>query len=865
MNNNSTISKYEKNVEQFLNNKRVSTGCPFTHVAMAETFVGKFNLDKAQIKEFTKLYAESVTNGAVFSIAEKPKDYGPLLIDIDLEMSLENNDGNRLYNDNMIYEIINAYREVTNEYLNLSDEELTASVFEKPKPTIKSTIIKDGVHIIFHGINAHYKLRYLIRNKVVQKLNDSKTFKKFINPVEKIIDKQVVHTNCWLLHGSRKKDGQLYELKYIYDKYNESIDITKILSDKYKMIRLYSLQDKLRNEKYSTNFNDGFTLEIIENEFLKMNSKDVKVKSKVNDTDINIIIEKCLQCLPINDYNDYEQWSSIALIINNELGYNGLENLLNWSSDGDGFDKSKVEQFYKNIKPKENGLKIGTLKKMAKESNSILYKKLFKNNNDKKEIKGVYTDLEAAQKVYSLYKNWVCCKEKLFVYDDKTGLWTDSEIVMLNIISRFNDELFLLTISNNGDIKQSKKGYGNSTKLQKDMLPQLKPLCIDNSWLSNTNLSSLDKILYKNGYYDMKTGTFNSNFNPDIVFFNRIDRDYEICNDIDYIESIKNRFFYNQLGEEIGNYLMLNLARSLAGNRMKKIFFNLGETNSGKSTLTTACKNVFTEYIGNFNGENLCIKNSSSDEAQLMRWTLLLRYKRIIFSNEMKNENSLDANMIKKLSSGGDEISGRLHRDNEMEFSPHFNLFCNANDLPKVENIKEDSATIERINIISYKKKYVDEPSNEYELKKDTNIDNEMKTIKFMNAFQHILFNSYLIFCQNEMKENIPDLVKNCKIEWLGDDAGNSGIIKFLESYDITNNVDDYIKSNEIDYFIKENKVNISSTKFTMELKKYCKIKKYDNIESKLKKISGKVIRCWIGIKKIQFNDDDDENTSLDI
>ena len=72
------------------------------------------------------------------------------------------------------------------------------------------------MHIIFHGITAHYKLRYIIRNKVVQQLTNSETFKKFINSVDKIFDKQVIHTNSWLLPGSRKKDGQLYELKYIY-------------------------------------------------------------------------------------------------------------------------------------------------------------------------------------------------------------------------------------------------------------------------------------------------------------------------------------------------------------------------------------------------------------------------------------------------------------------------------------------------------------------------------------------------------------------------------------------------------------------------------------------------------------------------
>ena len=69
---------------------------------------------------------------------------------------------------------------------------------------------------------------------------------------------------------------------------------------------------------------------------------------------------------------------------------------------------------------------------------------------------------------------------------------------------------------------------------------------------------------------------------------------------------------------------------------MKKIFFGLGETDAGKCTYVIAIQNTFGDYIGTFNGENLCIKNTTADEAQLMRWAYLLRYKRIIVSNEMK-------------------------------------------------------------------------------------------------------------------------------------------------------------------------------------------------------------------------------------
>jgi phage/plasmid-associated DNA primase len=218
--------------------------------------------------------------------------------------------------------------------------------------------------------------------------------------------------------------------------------------------------------------------------------------------------------------------------------------------------------------------------------------------------------------------------------------------------------------------------------------------------------------------------------------------------------------------------------------------------------------------------------------------------------------------MMKKVSSGGDELTGRFHIGNETSFVPHYNVYCNANDLPEIKPY--DEAIDERLNIISYNKKYVDEPSNEYELKKDNNINIEMKNDDFIQAFQNIIFTIYLDFYKDGSKEFIPESVKNCKTEWVGKDSSNNSINKFLENFEITNNDNDFIKSNEIDFFIKENNLTLSIKKFTMDLKKYCNIKKYNNVESKQIKINNKAIRGWVGIKKID-DDDDDELDPLDI
>ena len=80
---------------------------------------------------------------------------------------------------------------------------------------------------------------------------------------------------------------------------------------------------------------------------------------------------------------------------------------------------------------------------------------------------------------------------------------------------------------------------------------------------------------------------------------------------------------------------------------MKNIYFGLGDTNTGKSTSVNSCINSFGDYISTFNAENLSLRdnNNSQDEAAQMRWSLLLRFKRVIFLNELKNNVNIIGNI----------------------------------------------------------------------------------------------------------------------------------------------------------------------------------------------------------------------------
>jgi hypothetical protein len=61
-------------------------------------------------------------------------------------------------------------------------------------------------------------------------------------------------------------------------------------------------------------------------------------------------------------------------------------------------------------------------------------------------------------------------------------------------------------------------------------------------------------------------------------------------------------------------------------------------------------------------------------------------------------------------------------------------------------------------------------------------------------------------------------------------------------------------------YWFKNILTGISYKKFGVELKRYCKINDFSNVESKVISISGKKIRCWVGIKIIQEVEECDDN-----
>jgi len=303
--------------------------------------------------------------------------------------------------------------------------------------------------------------------------------------------------------------------------------------------------------------------------------------------------------------------------------------------------------------------------------------------------------------------------------------------------------------------------------------------------------------------------------------------------------------FYDPLGKDVGDFLILNLARGLAGDIMKRILFGLGYSNTGKSTITKALIKSCGDYIGTFDGNNFAYRNTSSDSASQNRWLMLLKDKRLIFSNEIKSTISLNGNLIKVVSSGGDCVVGRSRGGNETDFYLSFLCVVFANDLPKI--MPYDDAVNNRVRVVSYTKPYVENPT-EFELKLDTNIDNEFDTLRFQKCFLEIFIRQYWKGRSGEFKNEPTEMIQ-AKEDWIGSEIGC--IPAFLRDYEITNDETQYIKSNQIQEWIERGKFGITMKKFGMELKQYAITKNLNNVKSIPKKINNKLFQVWTGIKYI--------------
>ncbi len=383
---------------KLLNNNRSNTAY-WSHVSMIQP-KGKFSFHRNTYDEFMAGYCKGI-NSIKLGIAEKPENYIPILVDVDLKSIKDEN----LYTQKDIENIIKIYNRILVEILNIKDNtHLNCVVLEKKRYKV-GNMYKNGFHLHYPSI---FISKDNHKNILIPKVRDIITEKGIFNDykITEIIDDSYIK-NPWLLYGSRKDENlESYKITKIINKNNEIINV----EDAFLNYNIYNSESDLIEKdddiKYylpyilSIHLNDRseYVYEVKDNikkvsvqkprNSPKRKNKNKNYNYNLNTIDINLC-KKLLGCLKQERIEEHNEWHKIGLILYNIFKgeETGQEIWLEWSkgikerhshrgNPGNFNDNACINAW--RLMRKGN-ISMGSLKHFAKVDNNKEYNKIIKD------------------------------------------------------------------------------------------------------------------------------------------------------------------------------------------------------------------------------------------------------------------------------------------------------------------------------------------------------------------------------------------------------------------------------------------------------------------------------------------------------
>ena len=787
------INKLTKSVNKILEVSRIQPGTKgnVTHVSMGGN-KGKFSLSKDDRKKLYKALAKASEYNIDFHIAEMPQEYGPVIFDIDLDKKKIDNSEERLYDDNMIVEIVDYYREGIKNYLDISDDQLKVCIFEKDKPTVKEFTIRDGIHGFFLDICTCVKTRHLIRNYVIKKAEESDTFKGMDKSVNEIFDKQIISSAPWLMYGCRKVDGQVYKLSKVLD-----INMTDFgpedIGTQLDKVKLFSIQNKNWVKENSLSFNKDYCQELIDEEY---ESTVQSKKSCTIEPDENLPenkrhnIEKArvlITMLKDSRADNYIDWIRVGWALHN-TDKSLLSEWVEFSQKSDKYKDDKCEDLWTTMK--DSGYSIRSIAYWAKEDNPEEYKNYLMNEYNTFLKRSLDTNTYyIAKALHNKYSDrFVCTSIKNNEwYEFRNHRWVKTEhgTSLVNLICEdFIDDFSRLVIDYNqkalvlkaGSDKEDLQTKASKTQkiidkllnltFKKQIMEESKNIFYETEFVKKLDDTNKHLIGFENGVYDLETEEFRAGRPDDLI---------SMSTKVNYVPwNIKNRtvkYYYDKMNtffsqvltdDEVRKYFLLSLATCCSGdNKEQKFRMITGSGNStkngsnGKSITMSLASKAFGDYYVACPITIITRKRNASNAAspELAR----LKGTRIGVFQETDENETLNVGVLKELT-GSDKIMVRAMYQEPFDIQVQTKFFLQCNKRPVVN--ARDHGTWRRVRVVEYGSRFVEDPDPTK--KNEFLIDNTLETEidkwapYFMSYLVHLYVSEYKLL--KILTE--PDIVK---------------------------------------------------------------------------------------------------------
>ena len=345
--------------------------------------------------------------------------------------------------------------------------------------------------------------------------------------------------------------------------------------------------------------------------------------------------------------------------------------------------------------------------------------------------------------------------DDLCIFDKTKGIWSMDLADIRKAIMKADLRLYYVSKDpETGEWVRSKK-CTNYSGFVNNIEKVVRCLCfkLENTKFIERNIeTNIGKLLFANGIYDFKTGEFIEEFDPSIVFFHRIERDFPSRNP-EKIEWVKN-YLFNHLfqTQEEADYLLQAVARAIYGDyHIRTGYMCRGDTASGKGMITNALKKTFPGLVKEFSADNLLFDKSSTDVAKQNMWLIRYKTSRLIISNEIRIEidkrgkikTSIDGNKVKRLISDGDGMDVRGQGENTYEVVNRTTLMMLGNDFPNFEPI--DDAIKDRIKNVSFDFSFVENPDPKMPMqkKRDITVKKNFDDVEYQDALIWVIIDAY--------------------------------------------------------------------------------------------------------------------------
>lgn len=206
--------------------------------------------------------------------------------------------------------------------------------------------------------------------------------------------------------------------------------------------------------------------------------------------------------------------------------------------------------------------------------------------------------------------------------------------------------------------------------------------------------------------------------------------------------------------DELVEYVQKVLGSALVGTPSQQEFYIFwGEGRNGKGTILETLKEILgCELASSIKSDMLMDSRLSANGADPE--LLELQGKRIAWASETGDGKKLNSEKV-KLFTGGDTLAGRLNYSNEIiSFPPTHTLFILTNFKPRIS--EGDTALWDRLRLIPFERRFVDDPQAENERKKDPELKD--KLLREASGILAWLVRGCLKWQQEGM--NSPEIVK---------------------------------------------------------------------------------------------------------